>query len=80
MDFGAFEKDLREEAKKVPKDLLLVLRDLAEKFGPILDDVIPSLFANLQNHVMAIAMEGMAGALDKEKLNAVISRVLKELA
>lgn len=78
MDMQAFETDLRNEAKKLPKELVVILRTLAEKFGPTLDQIFPTLMENLSRHIAAIMGEIGMGILDKDALNQVIVRVLKE--
>lgn len=78
MDMDAFANDLKTEVKKLPKDLILILKELAEKFGPTLDKLVPGLMAGLGRHLQVIMMEAATGILDKKELNDTISKVLRE--
>lgn len=78
IDMDAFEKDFRTEVKKLPKDLVVILKELSEKFGPILDKLVPTMIQNLGRHIQAILMSAGMNMLDKEELNATITKVLRE--
>lgn len=80
MDLQAFESDLKTEAKKLPKELIAILKTLAEKFGPELDKLFPSLMQGLGRHIQAAMMEAGMGILDKQALNDSVVKVLKEVA
>lgn len=78
MDLEAFEKDLRVEVKKLPPELVGILKDLAGKFGPQLEALIMPAMVNLQRHFMVAMGEIGAGLLDKEDLLESVTKVLKE--
>lgn len=79
MDFGEFEKDFKVEVAKLPKDLVEIMKTLAEKFGPVLDKLFPHLMQRMMRHIQTAMMEAGMGILDKEALNASIVKVLKEV-
>ena len=78
IDIEAFKKDFKTEVQKLPKDLVKILKDLSEKFGPTLDKLVPQMLQNLGRHVQAIMMASAMNQLDKDELNATITEVLRE--
>lgn len=78
IDIDAFKKDFKTEVEKLPKDLVKILKDLSEKFGPTLDKLVPQMLKNLGRHVQAIMMASAMNQLDKDELNAAITEVLRE--
>lgn len=77
MDKEAFQKDLRVELKKMPPDLLPILKELAVKFGPQLEPIIMTMVQNLQRHVMAIMAEMQMGIITKAEIESMVMEVFK---
>jgi len=80
MDMQALETDLRKEAAKLPKELLGILKTLAEKFGSDLERIVKTLDPQLFNHFQAAMVEAAMGTLDKKGLNDVVTKVLREVS
>jgi hypothetical protein len=77
MDKEAFQADLRIELKKMPPDLVPILKELAVKFGPSLEPLIMTMVQNLQRHVMAIMLELQMGTITKGEIETMVMEVFK---
>jgi hypothetical protein len=77
MDKAAFETDLRAELKKLPPDLVPILRELAVKFGPTLEPLIMGMISNLQRHVMVMMTEHAMGVLTIKEIETMVMDVFK---